>query len=168
MAREFAGSMHFDVAPDVVFAAQSDEAYVVWKHENMYALDVSAEVGFTGTTTVVRSSRRLPAEVPAAARSLVGDAITIHEVHTWSDPARDGSRTGTVEASFPGVPMSVTGTLALRPDGEGSVMEVRVTTRSSVPLIGGKLEQIVGEQFMKAVGKEERIAPEWFRAQGHA
>lgn len=168
MAREFVGSMHFDVAPDVVFAAQSDEAYVVWKHEHMYALDVTAEVGFTGTSTVVRSSRRLPAEVPAAARSLVGDAITIHEVHTWHDAARDGSRTGAVEASFPGLPMSVSGALTLRPDGDGSVMEVRITARSSLPMIGGKLEQVVGEQFMRAVGKEERIAPEWFRAQGHA
>lgn len=162
MAKDFTASMHFDAAPDVVFAAQSDPEYVVWKHEHMYAHDVSADVVQTGTSVVVSSSRKLPAELPSAAKSLVGDAITVNEVHTWSYPDVTGAHTGTVEASFPGVPISVTGTLALRPEGTGSVLEVAITSKSSVPLIGGKLEQIVGEQFMKALTKEEKIAPQWF------
>ena len=31
MAKRFAGNIHFDAAPDVVFAAQSDPHYVVWQ-----------------------------------------------------------------------------------------------------------------------------------------
>jgi Protein of unknown function (DUF2505) len=162
MAKRYHGSMHFDVAPDVVFAAQSDPHYVVWKHEHMAAFDVSAEVVEDGSRVSISSSRRLPAEIPAAARRFVGDSILIQEVHVWNHPDVDGRRHGTVTASFGGAPMSVDGTLELRPEGAGSVLEVVIHSKSSVPLVGGKLEQVVGDQFMRALHKEQEIAPRWF------
>jgi hypothetical protein len=58
--------------------------------------------------------------------------------------------------------MSVDGTLLLRPEGMGSVLEVVIHSRAAVPLVGGKLEAVVGEQFMRALRKEQEIAPEWF------
>lgn len=162
MAKRYHGSMHFDVAPDVVFAAQSDPEYVKWKHENMAAFDVSAQMHEDGEHVTISSSRKLPAEIPSAARKFVGDSITIEEVHTWSHPDLDGTRHGTVRASFGGAPMSVDGTLTLRADGTGSVLDVVIHSKSSVPLVGGKLEQVVGDQFMRALRREQHIAPEWF------
>lgn len=162
MARQFTGAMRFDAAPDVVFAAQADPEYVLWKHEHMASFDVSASVEHNASGTVVTSSRKLPAVVPAAAKPFVGDAITVNEVHTWAHPDVDGSRAGIVQASFPGAPMSVTGTLTLRPDGLGSILVVDITSKASVPLVGGKLEEVAGEQFMRALRKEEQIAPRWF------
>lgn len=162
MAKRFAGDMHFDVAPDVVFAAQSDPHYVVWKHEHMAAFDVSAEVEEDGSHVTISSSRRLPAEIPSAARKFVGDTIQIDEVHTWTHPDTDGSRRGTVKASFGGAPMEVYGTLELHPDGDGSVIKVVIHAKAHVPLVGGKIENVVGEQFMRALRKEQQIAPAWF------
>lgn len=162
MAKELNATMRFDVAPDVVFAAQSDARYVTWKHQNMASFDVRADVRHSGTGTVISSTRKLPAVVPAAARRFVGDAIEISEVHSWSNPARDGSRTGTIAATFPGVPMTVHGTLSLRPDGYGAVLRVAITAKSPVPLVGSKLEEIAGEQFLRAIRKEQEIAPRWF------
>ena len=46
----FRGRVHA-LAPDVVFAAQCDPHYVVWKHEHMAAFDVSAAVPTLPTTT---------------------------------------------------------------------------------------------------------------------
>jgi hypothetical protein len=162
MAKRYHGSMHFEFAPDVVFAAQSDPHYVVWKHEHMAAFDVSAEVAEDGTGVTISSSRKLPAEIPAAAKRFVGDSITIDEVHTWAHPDVDGRRHGTVRASFGAAPMSVDGTLELRPEGSGSVLEVVIHSKANVPLVGGKLEQVVGDQFMRALRKEQEIAPRWF------
>lgn len=162
MAKRYHGTMHFDVAPDVVFAAQSDPRYVIWKHEHMAAFDVSASVREDGSSLEISSSRKLPAEIPSAARRFVGDAITVEEVHTWSHPDVDGTRHGTVRATFGGAPMAVDGTLELRADGPGSVLDVVIHSRSSVPLVGGKLEQVVGDQFMRALRKEQQIAPQWF------
>lgn len=162
MAKRYHGTMHFDVAADVVFAAQSDPEYVIWKHEHMAAFDVSAQAHESGSEITISSSRKLPAEIPSAAKRFVGDSITIDEVHTWSHPQTDGTRHGRVKATFGGAPMSVDGTLALRPDGHGSALDVVIHSRSSVPLVGGKLEQVVGDQFMRALRVEQRIAPQWF------
>lgn len=162
MAKRYHGRMHFDVAPDVVFAAQSDPRYVIWKHEHMAAHDVTAEVEEDGRHVIIRSSRKLPAELPSAAKKFVGDSITVEETHTWSHPELDGTRHGTVHATFGAAPMSVDGTLELGPDGEGSALEVVIHSRSSVPLVGGKLEQIVGDQFMRALRKEQSLAQRWF------
>jgi len=162
MAKRFAGEIHFDQAPDIVFAAQSDPHYVVWKHEHMAAFDVSAEVEEDGAHVIIRSSRKLPAEIPAAARRFVGDAITVDEVHTWSHPDVDGSRHGKVSATFGGAPMEVYGTLELHADGDGSMIRVVIHAKAHVPLVGGKLEQVVGDQFMRALRKEGQISPQWF------
>ena len=162
MAKRYHGTMHFDVAPDVVFAAQSDQQYVVWKHEHMAAFDVSAEVHESGSDVQIVSQRRLPAEIPAAAKRFVGDSITIREVHTWSHPQIDGSRRGTVTATFGGAPMRVEGTLKLIGTPTSSALDVVIHCKAAVPLIGGRLEQVVGEQFMRALRKEQQIAPKWF------
>ncbi len=162
MAKRYAGAIHFDAAPDVVFAAQSDPHYVIWKHEHMAAFDVSAGVEEDGEHVIISSSRKLPAEIPAAARKFVGDAITVDEVHTWAHPDVDGARHGTVTATFASAPMEVYGTLELHPDGSGSQLKVVVHAKARVPLVGGKLETVVGEQFMRALRKEQQIAPQWF------
>jgi hypothetical protein len=162
MAKRYHGTMHFDVAPDVVFAAQVDPRYVIWKHENMAAFDVSADVREDGSGITISSSRKLPAEIPSAAKRFVGEHITIEEVHVWSHPETDGRRHGKVTASFGGAPMSVDGTLELRADGVGSVLDVVIHSKANVPLVGGKLEQVVGDQFMRALRKEQQIAPRWF------
>lgn len=165
MAKRYHGTMHFEVAPDVVFAAQADPRYVAWKHGQMAASDVSAEAQEDGAGVTISSSRRLPAVIPSAARRFVGDSIQVDEVHRWSHAQADGRRHGTVHATFGGAPMSVEGTLELRPEGTGSALEVVIHSRSSVPLVGGKLEQVVGEQFMRALRKEQQIAPRWFAEQ---
>lgn len=162
MAKRYHGSMHFDVAPDVVFAAQCDAHYVVWKHEHMAAFDVSAEVEEDGSGVTIRSSRKLPAEIPSAARRFVGQHILVEEVHVWSHPDVNGVRHGKVTATFGGAPMSVDGTLELRPEGDGAVVDVVIHSKAHVPLVGGKLEQLVGDQFMRALRKEQQIAPQWF------
>ena len=162
MAKRFHGAMRFDVAPDVVFAAQSDADYVRWKHEHMAAFDVTAEVQESGSEVTITSQRKLPAEIPATAKRFVGNSITIREVHVWEHPQTDGTRHGTVTATFGGAPMRVDGRLTLTGDSTGSVLDVVIHSKASVPLVGGKLEQVVGEQFMRALRKEQQIAPQWF------
>lgn len=164
MAKRFHATMHFPVAPDVVFAAQSDPHYVVWKHEHMAAFDVWAETEEDGEHVRIRSGRRLPASIPSAAKPFVGDSITVEEVHTWSHPDADGTRHGTVTASFGGAPMSVDGTLGLRPHGASAVIDVVIHVKASVPLVGGKIEGFVGDMFMRALRREEQMAPTWFES----
>lgn len=162
MAKRFHAAMRFDLPIDDVFAAQRDPHYVVWKHEHMASFDVSASVEERGDHVVISSSRRLPAEIPSMAKRFVGESILVEEVHDWAPPAADGRRHGRVTASFGPAPMSVNGTLELRGDGDGSLMEVVIHCQANVPLVGGKLETIVGDQFLRALRIEQQLAPRWF------
>ena len=162
MAKRFHALMRFDLSADDVFAAQRDPHYVVWKHEHMAAFEVSASTEEVGDHVVVSSSRRLPAEIPSMAKRFVGESILVEEVHDWAPTGSDGVRHGRVTASFGPAPMSVDGTLQLRPDADGAVLEVVIHSRANVPLVGGKLESLVGDQFMRALRIEEQIAPRWF------
>jgi hypothetical protein len=58
--------------------------------------------------------------------------------------------------------MEVYGTIELHPDGDGSVIKVVIHAKAHVPMVGGKIENIVGEQFMRALRKEQEISPQWF------
>lgn len=161
MATEFDGSMRIPADTTRTFQMLSDPEYVMWKHENMAAFDITATVHEEDEDIVITSSRKLPAQIPAAAKALVGEAIHIHEVTTWGPAATDGSRSGTVSATFGSAPMSVGGTISLRPDGETSLVEIEILAKAGIPLLGGKLETVAGEQFLRALNKEERLAPEW-------
>jgi hypothetical protein len=57
--------------------------------------------------------------------------------------------------------MEMHGTLRIEPAGSGSVLKVDAAVKASVPLVGGKLEGVVADQFNRAVGAEEKIANEW-------
>jgi Protein of unknown function (DUF2505) len=162
MAKRFHSAMRFDFPVDQVFAAQVDPHYVVWKHEHMASFDVSASVEQVGEHVVVSSSRRLPAELPAMAKRFVGESILVEEVHDWAPEGTDGQRHGRLTASFGPAPMSVTGTLELRPEAGGSLLEVVIHSKADVPLVGGKLETIVGDQFLRALRVEAQLAPRWF------
>ena len=58
--------------------------------------------------------------------------------------------------SAKGVPVSVGGTLRLTPDGHGAtVVEIDGEVRSSVPLVGGKLADLVGGDVRRTLEAEE-------------
>ena len=45
---------------------------------------------------------------------------------------------------------------------DGSVLKVVIHAKAHVPIVGGKIEHVVGEQFMRALRKEQQISPRWF------
>ena len=162
MAKRFAGDIHFDVAPDVVFAAQCDPHYVVWKHEHMAAFDVSADVEEDGSHVIISSSRKLPAADP------LGRPQVRRRVHPDRRGAHLVARRDRRLPAWHGdglVRRCPDGGLRdhrAAPDGAGSLIKVVIHAKAHVPIVGGKIENIVGEQFMRALRKEQQISPQWF------
>lgn len=161
MATDFAVSVPIPAGPAQAFAMLTDQGYVVWKQEQMHASDVAASVTVDGDLVTVVSDRKFPADLPAAAKAVVGDSVNVHEVHRWGPARADGSYSGEIEVSFPGAPMWMSGRLALTPTVAGSELQVLVSARCALPFVGGKLEAIAGEQMVRAAAKEEQLAPVW-------
>src|SRR5699024_11591131 len=69
----------------------------------------------------VRTELSMPTDrVPDMVRPFVGSSVTIHETQSWSAPAADGGRQGTMTLEVAGTPAGLTATLRLSPSGEAA------------------------------------------------
>jgi hypothetical protein len=105
-------------------------------------------------------------DLPSAVRTVLPGDLTIERSERWT--RQDSGRyLGDVEVMIPGAPASATGGMRLRdlPDG-GSELNVRADVRVSVPLIGGKIEGVVGEQVQRLLAAETAFAETWLSGNG--
>jgi hypothetical protein len=105
-------------------------------------------------------------DLPSAVRSVLPGNLTIERNERWT--RKDSGRyLADVDVTIVGAPASATGGMRLRdlPDG-GSALDVRADVRVTVPLIGGKIEDVVGEQVQKLLAAETAFTQEWLAANG--
>ncbi len=163
MSKKITLQMHYAASVEDAYAMMTDPAYVTERAEKTGGRDVTVAVDSIGAETTIKLDRSLPAEVPSFAQKFVGETIDVAEEQVWTDQG-DGTHHGTMDITFGGAPVHVKGTLDLRPDGDGCVCVVQAEIKSSVPLIGGKIEGVVAEQIERAVHKEEQVGHDWLAA----
>ncbi|MGV1004791.1 MAG: DUF2505 domain-containing protein [Candidatus Nanopelagicales bacterium] len=161
MATDFTATVHLPTDVAGGFALITDKAYLDWKQQQMHAREIRNTITVAGDATTIVADRQFPAELPSAAKAVVGETISISEKTVWGPAAEDGTRTGILDVSFGGAPMALAGIIELVPAGEVSELRITVTAKCSIPFVGGKLESIAGEQFLRAVKQEEKLAPKW-------
>jgi hypothetical protein len=105
-------------------------------------------------------------DLPSMVRSVLPGDLTIERSERWT--RQDSGRyLGDVEVTIAGTPASATGGMRLQglPDG-GSELRVRADVRVSVPLIGGKIEGVVGEQVQRLLAAETAFTQQWLSENG--
>jgi len=109
------------------------------------------------TLQVIRSDN-LPGMVTQLHR---GD-LCIRREETWG-PLTDGAAEGAVTGLIVDAPVSLSGTAVLSPLAAtgGARLTFRATVHVRVPIIGGKLENIIGTQLAELVAAEQRFTTEW-------
>src|SRR5437016_14039732 len=134
---KIATTIEYAAAPEKVFSVLSDKAFHEAKCAATAAVRYSANVATEGDRTVITTERILPSDgLPEFAKSMVGETLKVIEKQDWGPAQADGSRQGTVVMSVAGVPISLTGTLSLRPRGSGTVEQLDSELKAKVPLIG--------------------------------
>jgi hypothetical protein len=152
----FTHELTYDAAPEEVRAMVADPAFRERVCEAVHASEhrVSVDEAGPGMTVVVDQTQ--PARgIPSFARKFVGDEIRIVQRETWAD----GSG-GSLTLEIPGKPGTFDGTVRLA--GDSTTVESfqgEVTVR--VPLVGGRLEGLVGDLFRAALQAEERVGRAW-------
>jgi Protein of unknown function (DUF2505) len=153
----FSHQVTYHASPDEVHRMLGDRAFreTVCRALNASRHEVSVNGTGAGMTVVVDQTQ--PARgVPSYARKVIGDEIRIVQRETWTDPSG-----GTLTIELPGKPGSFEGTVALADDGGGTVESVTGDVRVSVPMLGGKLEKMVGDLMRAALQTEERLGRAW-------
>src|SRR6476661_3912715 len=157
MPRSFDMSTDYGVSVDEVLRAFSEEEYWLARladsgadDTTLDSMQVGGPSGDDGSidviTTQVLRSDRLPGVVTQFHR---GD-LRIRREEKW-DPVTNGSATATVTGSILDAPASLTGTAVLEPVAEngGARLKLRATVEVRVPLVGGKLENFIGNQLVE-------------------
>ena len=154
-AMDISTRAEFAAPVEEVFAMMTDQAYL---EEVCRASQASSfEASVTGITT--RTTRRLPA--PESAARFTGPELTVVEETAWGPADADGSRTGRVEMTIAGQPVTMRGSLRLAPAGPGTVAELTGVLKVAVPILGKKLERSSAPAVLAGFRTQQKVGDRW-------
>jgi hypothetical protein len=165
MPRSFDLSADYDGSVDEVHRAFTDENY--WRARLAGSgVDVatleSMRVGDEDTVEVVTLQVIRSDKLPGMVTQLHSGDLRIRREEAWG-PVTGGAATGSVAGSIVDAPVNLAGTAVLEPIEEtgGSRLTFRATVQVRVPIIGGKLENIIRTRLAELVAAEQRFTTEW-------
>ena len=164
MPKSFDIAVDYEGSVEQVQAAFRDRQYWLARladsgvdDASLDSLEAHADGGVTVVTTQVIRSDRLPAVVAQFHR---GD-LRIERRETWS-PVTGGQASAIVDGAITGAPVSLKGAATLRKGtGSGARLEFHVTVEVRIPLVGGKVEGLIGSQLVDLVVAEQRFTTTW-------
>jgi hypothetical protein len=158
----FSHDLVYDATPEAVAAMLADPAFREQVCQALHVLrhDVSLQGAGAGMSVVVDQTQ--PAQgVPSFAKKFVGDEIRIVQRETWRDTTN-----ADLDIEIPGKPGTMRGGIALVADGRRTVETVSGDIRVKLPLVGGRIEEMVGDIFRSALRTEQRVGAAWLAGPG--
>lgn len=119
----------------------------------------SYDVGIEGDASArtVRIQMDQPTDkVPSFAKKIVGESTTIVQTETWTSADR-----GDIHVSIPGKPGEMRGTATLVETGGVTTETVDLEITVKIPLIAGKIEELLAKLLGSALRAEERTGKAW-------
>ena len=143
---------------DEVFEALTDFEAVKSKYEAIGQSEirlVRRDRGDDGSVTLV-TTRVVPLELPGFAKKVLSPKQQVTQTDVWAAADSDGRRTGTFVVEAKGTPVRLHGTLELVPRGaKGCTNTTDVEVECKVPLIGGKIADLVANDTRRALDHEQ-------------
>jgi len=84
------------------------------------------------------STRVVTVDLPGFAKKVLKPTNAMRQTDEWR-PVDGGSWAGSFDVDVSGAPIHLSGTMALRADGDTTTHEVAIDVQVKVPLIGGKI-----------------------------
>jgi hypothetical protein len=158
MSTRFEYVTTYAAPPSEVLAMLTDPRFREEACEAQGALDHEVSITAPGVGAVVDVRRTLSTEgALAAATKLIGSSVEIVQHEEWvSEDKAD------LTLEIPGKPGRLEGTIELVAGDDGTT-EQRVTGEVTVkvPLVAGKLEQLITKVLGSALKREGRAGEEW-------
>lgn len=101
----------------------------------------------------VRFVRELPADVPGILSKFLQPWNTVEQSEEWRS-CGDDVYEADLAIDIKGVPVTITGTLELRPVDDGCVNHVRITVDCGIPFVGKTLAEFVAKDCKRIVADE--------------
>lgn len=153
----FVHEMRYTATVDEVAAMLADPAFREEVCAHQQVLDSSVSVTGEGDTlTVVVEQVQEARGIPSYAQKFIGDRIAITQRETWRS-----ATSADLDIVVPGKPARMTGTLTLLADGDETVETLAGELKVSVPLIGGRIEELMGDVVRLALDAEYAVGQRW-------
>ena len=153
----FEHRLTYDATPSEVYSMLSDPIFRERVCEAQKARDWDVSIDSDGDGMTVSVDQKRPSDgIPGFARKVVGDEIHIAQRETWKDPSG-----ATLEVTIPHKPGHLKGTIDLRQNGAGTVQAISGELSVRVPLVAGKLENLISAMLGAALETERRIGTIW-------
>lgn len=143
---QFEDKQAFNKPVETVLKMFSDRAYFENKYKMLRFANIEVlehALSETAFRIKVRYEARNDAPLPAFAKKIIGETNTVIHEDSW-DLVK---KTGRLSIEIKGVPVRISTEMRLLPEGEGAANHLKWTVGCSIPLIGGKLEQLLGDDI---------------------
>ncbi len=140
-----------------VWAMYTDRAFFEKKYAATGCSNIEVlkhEASDKGFSITVRYDAKSDAPMPDFAKKFMAERITVTQTDSW-DAA---TKTGKIVTEIKGAPVKVTAEMKLEAAGKGSVNKMQWTLSSGIPLVGGKLESILGEDVKIKSARDEQAS----------
>lgn len=159
MSKKIRHELTYDAPLSAVTAMLADPAFreKVCDYQGVLRRTVTIDGAGAGMSVLIDQVQ--PAKgIPAFATKFVGEEINIVQKETWSTAEQ-----ARVEVSIPGKPGEMTGTVTLTESGGTTteVVEFQITVR--IPLVGSKIEGLIGDLLTKALRAENKVGREYLQ-----
>ncbi len=111
-----------------------------------------------GGGTLVTITRQMPADVPAALKSMVGETVEIVQTESWGAADETGRRTAELDIRITGQPVTMRGTIRLARAGGSVVSVVEGDLKVAIPFFGKMVEPEIAKAILAALREEQRAA----------
>jgi hypothetical protein len=161
MSKKISRVDKYEASAEAILAMLQDRDYVDAKYQALGDISTSVETFETTDDGLsLKVDRQVPADLPGFAKKIMGDTNRIVQTENWG-PVGEGSSCD-LKIEFPGKPLHVTGKLDVNPTGDStSDWVVNMEISASVPLVGGKLEDVVKKETLQSLDKEYAFNQEW-------
>ena len=152
----------YDGSPAAVRAMLTDQAFREEVCEFIRVIRHRVSVEPIGLATRVVIEQHQPATgIPSFAKKFVSDEIEIVQTEDWTSGTH-----ADVHVEIPGRPGHMTGIVDLREEDGGTVEVIDMTIKVHLPLVGGKIESLIGEMLVKALKAEHKVGRDYLTRQG--
>lgn len=128
----------------------------VCREQEALSCDVSVSASSPPATVTVDLQLSMQG-APSAARKLTGDTVRTEQVETW-----ESASSATLSIVIPGKPGQLTGRISLTDDGDGtSTEQFEAEVKVNIPLVGGKLEPLIGRVLGSGLRREHEVGLRW-------
>jgi hypothetical protein len=146
---------------DAVYAMLADPAYRKAVGEYQKVTDFACDITPSGSGMKVRLEQaHATDQIPSFAQRLVGSEIRFVQEETWTSP------TGAdIHVVIPGKPGDMSGGASLTQSGDDVLQRIDLDVKVSIPLVGGKVEDLIAGFVGKAFDAENKVGVKWLRGE---